>query len=83
MDDGSIEMPPKAPRLTPEDRRTLKHLRELIQALDRRVPQIESAGELKIARDAAGVRNAALDRISQIQEKAGLVGGDPAARPPR
>jgi hypothetical protein len=50
--------------------RTLEHLRELIEALDRRVPQIESAGELQIAREAAEVRDKALRRIHEIEAEA-------------
>jgi hypothetical protein len=50
--------------------RTLAHLRELIEALDRRVPQIESAGELEIAREAAVVRDRALQRIREIEGEA-------------
>ena len=53
--------------------RTLVHLRELIEALDRRVPQIESAGELQIAREAADVRDKALRRIHEIEAEAALV----------
>jgi hypothetical protein len=34
----------------------LRHLYELIAALDRRVPRVERAGEVAIARDAAALR---------------------------
>lgn len=51
--------------------RTLAHLRELIEALDRRVPQIESAGELQIAHEAADVRDKALQRIQEIEAEDG------------
>jgi hypothetical protein len=44
----------------------LAALHELIDALDRRVPQPDRAGEHAIARDAAGLRKAAQDRISQL-----------------
>jgi hypothetical protein len=37
-------------------KRALRHLRELIAALDRRVPHIERIGEIAIARDAATLR---------------------------
>lgn len=57
------------PILSVKDR-TLAHLRELIEALDRRVPQIESAGELEIAREAAVVRDRALQRIREIEGEA-------------
>jgi hypothetical protein len=42
-------------------------LRELIEALDRRVPQIERAGEIQIARDAAELKEKALERIAQLR----------------
>jgi hypothetical protein len=53
----------------PETERTraLRHLRELIAALDRRVPHIERIGETAIARDAATLRETALDRIAQLE----------------
>jgi hypothetical protein len=60
-------MPDSTPATTLDERRTLTHLRELIEALDRRVPQIESAGEIEIAREAAGVRDKALHRIAELE----------------
>ena len=42
-------------------------LRELIEALDRRVPHIERAGEIQIARDAASLRERALKRIAALE----------------
>ena len=47
-------------------KRQIRHLRELIGALDRRVPHIERAGEVKIARDAAALRDKALKRIAAL-----------------
>jgi hypothetical protein len=47
--------------------RALRHLRELIAALDRRVPHIERIGEMAIARDAATLKEKALARIAQIE----------------
>jgi len=44
------------------------NLRELIEALDRRVPRIERAGEAAIARDAAALRTEALKRIAQLED---------------
>jgi len=41
-------------------------LRELIDALDRRVPHIERAGERQIASDAAKLRSEAVARISEL-----------------
>ena len=53
-----------------EDRsdQTLIHdLRELVAALDRRVPRLERVGERDIARDALGLRRAALKRIAELE----------------
>jgi hypothetical protein len=41
-------------------------LRELIEALDRRVPRVERAGEAQIASDAAALREKALRRIEEL-----------------
>jgi hypothetical protein len=63
-------MPDKKPAR--EDRaRALRHLRELIAALDRRLPQVERSGELAIARDAAKLRAKALERIEQLEATTG------------
>ena len=48
-------------------KRQIRHLRELISALDRRVSQIERVGEVKIARDAAALRDKALKRIAALE----------------
>jgi hypothetical protein len=45
----------------------LGELGELIDALDRRVPHIERAGELQIARDATKLRVEAVDRINELR----------------
>jgi hypothetical protein len=45
----------------------LSHLRELIAAIDRRVPDIERVGEIAIARDAAALREKALARIAELE----------------
>jgi hypothetical protein len=41
-------------------------LRELIAALDRRVPRVERAGEASIARDGAALRAKALRRLEEL-----------------
>jgi len=41
-------------------------LRELIEALDSRVPRVERAGEAQIARDAAALRQEAVRRIEEL-----------------
>jgi hypothetical protein len=65
--------------------RTLRLLRELIAALDRRVPHIERIGEIAIARDAAKLRKEALDRIAQLEPPGGdgTDGVSPAQLPAR
>jgi hypothetical protein len=45
----------------------VRKLRELIAALDRRVPQVERAGEASIARDAAALRARAVTRIEELE----------------
>jgi len=47
--------------------RIIRELRELIVALDRRVPQVERVGEVEIARAAAGLRIEALRRIEELE----------------
>jgi len=49
-----------------------RELKELITALDRRVPRVERAGEASIARDAAALRAKAVKRL------AGLTLGKPS-----
>jgi hypothetical protein len=44
-------------------------LRELIDALDRRVPQVERAGEASIASDAAALRAKAVKRLGALAEE--------------
>jgi hypothetical protein len=47
---------------------TLVHdLRELIAALDRRVPRLERDGEREIALDAKALKRAALKRIAELE----------------
>jgi hypothetical protein len=45
----------------------LQDLLELVAALDRRVPRLEREGEREIARDAQGLRRAALKRIAELE----------------
>ena len=42
-------------------------LEELIDALDRRVPHVERAGEIRIAREAAALKKEALTRIEELK----------------
>ncbi len=46
--------------------RVVHALRELVDALDRRVAQVERLGETRIAREAAGLRKEALHRIQEL-----------------
>ena len=48
---------------------TIRELRELIVALDRRVPHVERVGELEIARAATGLRIEALRRIEELERE--------------
>jgi hypothetical protein len=45
----------------------IRHLRELILALDQRVPHIERLGEADIASEAAALKQRALDRIRDLE----------------
>lgn len=47
-------------------RELARELEELITALDRRVPRVERAGEAAIARDAAALRQKAVDRLAEL-----------------
>ena len=44
----------------------VRALRELVDALDRRVAHVERLGEGRIARDAAGLRKEAVHRIQEL-----------------
>jgi hypothetical protein len=46
----------------------VRELLELIAALDRRLPQVQRAGEASIARDAAALKTRALRRIDELQQ---------------
>lgn len=41
-------------------------LREFIATIDRRVPQVQRAGEARIASDAAALRQEAVDRLEEL-----------------
>jgi hypothetical protein len=49
--------------------RTVRELRELIAALDRRVPRVERVGEIAIARAAAELKREALKRIEEVERQ--------------
>ena len=50
----------------PDRDRVLTALRELVAALDRRVPHVERVGEGGIAREAAALREEAAKRIEEL-----------------
>ena len=60
-------MPDKKKAAEGDRARAQRHLRELIAALDRRVPRVERAGELAIARDAADLKARALKRLAELE----------------
>ena len=53
-----------------------RELEDLVAALDRRVPRVEQAGEVDIAREAAALRARAVARLAELTES----GGAPAVR---
>jgi hypothetical protein len=53
-----------------------RHLKELIDALDRRVPQVERAGEDLIARQAAALRALAVARLAELTRDDPSAAGD-------
>ena len=55
--------------MTNESARILRELRELITALDRRIPQIQRAGEAAIAREAASLKMKAQERIARLERE--------------
>jgi hypothetical protein len=48
--------------------RAIRHLRQLVDALNRRVPHVERVGEAAIARDAAELMQKALKRLKALEE---------------
>jgi hypothetical protein len=63
------------PQTNADRARQIRHLRELIAALDRRVPHVERSGEAAIARDAAALRDKALKRIAVLEGKSAELRG--------
>ena len=55
---------------TPTNESIVHDLRELIAALERRVPRLEREGESDIAKDAAALLQAALRRIEELEAAA-------------
>ena len=59
----------------PRSESALDDLRELVAALDRRVPHLERDGESEIARDASALRASALKRIAELEGRPAATGG--------
>lgn len=59
-----------ATKNTPDNDRASarRHLRELIAALDRRVPHVERLGEVEIARAATALKKKAEQRLAKLSE---------------
>ena len=55
------------PSAVPAHMDLIEDLRELVAALDRRVPRLERKGERDIARDATALRAEALRRIAELE----------------
>ena len=55
--------------MTAERAELLRELEELVEALDRRLPRVEQAGEAAIARDAAALRASALKRLQELKHE--------------
>ncbi len=64
-----------------ENANTIRLLLELIAALDRRVPQVERAGEEAIAQEAAALKAKAFGRIAELEEELALVASTAESRP--
>jgi hypothetical protein len=47
--------------------RTIRELRELVSAIDRRLPQVHRVGEVSIAQAAIALKDAALQRIEELE----------------
>ena len=63
-------MTDRPPRNVSAPSRIVTTLRELISALDRRVPHVDRPGELRIARDAQMLRHQALAEIEVLSRQA-------------
>lgn len=50
----------------------INELRELIAALDRRVPQVHRVGEVAIAKAALALRDEAMQRLNALEREAAL-----------
>ena len=60
----------------------LDALREIVEALDRRIPQVERASEAAIAADAKRLRAAALERMTSLRRAQTANRSGPRVHPP-
>jgi hypothetical protein len=67
MDEKLVVDATRAP-IDPARKRLIGRLRELIDALDSRVPHLEREGEMRIADEAAALRKKAVERISELEK---------------
>lgn len=63
--------PPATGEPPPEDTQTVTNLRDLVTALDGRPPRSDVETERPIAREAATLRRAAVDRLEQLEDAPG------------
>jgi len=68
--DGALARARRTHTATAESDQRLA-LQELIEALDRRVPHVERAGEAKIAADARRLRATASERVALLRNRGG------------
>ena len=47
----------------------IDNLRELVRAIDKRTWHLDDAGEAEIARDAAALRQKAVERIAELEDE--------------
>lgn len=62
------------------DQALVNDLRELIAALDRRVPDLERQGESDILLDATALKRTALKRIAELEESLSAPATDPVGQ---
>lgn len=68
LESEAPQVPPPDRPLTDQERRDLRRrLRDLISALDRRIPYFDRDGELRIVRDAAVLKRQAQDRLAELE----------------
>lgn len=60
---------PPSPSARRSRQELISDLRELVAALDRRVPRLEREGERRIARDSAMLKQKAQQRIAELERE--------------